>query len=127
MVRQRVVSFGSFVGRCILPQNIVSGLFVFIASAAGTGVAAAAGNAVPFGMLILPFLLYIIVLILIFTVLILIPISDNLLVCIIAVDAAVSLILCPLYSGSNLLLGFIAPFRLVSIPYYLFLLLQLFA
>ena len=127
MVRQRFASFGSFVGRCILPQNIVAGLFVFIAAAAGAGMAAVWGNAVPLGMLVLPFLLYIILLILLFTVLILIPISDNLLVCIIAVDAAVSLILCPLYSGSNLLLGFIAPFRLVSVPYYLFLLMQLFA
>lgn len=126
MVRQRFESFGSFALRCILPQNIASGLYVLIAAGAGTAAAAAAGYAVPFSELALPFVLYMVLLVLIFTVLVITPLSDNLLICIIAIDAAVSLVLCPLYSGSNLLLGFIAPFRMFSIPYYMFLLMMAF-
>ena len=115
----RFPGFGSYLWNCILPQCTAAGILTYAAAAAGILIVSRF-FAVPLFSLLLAMIPYLIILILVMTVLTVLPVSDHLLICIIAIDASLSLLLCPLYSGTNLLLGYIGPFRVLSIPYYIY-------
>lgn len=123
-VRQRFSGFGQFYLKCMLPQCASVGAIAAISGLAGFLISALFLE-VPLADIILPFIITMAVMTVFFSLFSCLPVSDHLLVCIIAVDAALSLVLCPLYSATNLLGGYIGPFRFLSLPYLMFALMQL--
>lgn len=113
--------------RCLFMRYAAAGVCVFCAAAAGICVAKILGlsGTLPQMRLLSALFIYIFVLICLFSILSALPVSEYFLVCAIAAEATASLVLCPLYSKTNLMLGVISPLRVFSIPYLLFLLFQL--
>lgn len=122
VVRPRFSSRTGYFSKCLLPQCAAAGTILFVSTAAGILVSTLFSE-VPVAKFLLALLLYLAVLVVFFAAVSLLPIPSMLLICLIAIDAAVSLILCPLYGGTNLLIRYIGPLRALSVPYlfYLFL------
>lgn len=118
-VRIRFKTSLFFYRKALLPQNAAAALWIFAATAIGLAVSSALFGA-PFLKLTIAFLLYIIILVCLFSAVSMLNVSSEILVIIIAVDAALSLILCPLYGQTALLLSSLRPLRFLSIPYLIY-------
>lgn len=118
-VRQRFPGFWSFYLKCMLPQCASVGVIVAAGGLAGFLISAVFLE-VPLAEIILPFIITMAVMTVFFSLYSCLPVSDHLLICIIAVDAALSFVLCPLYSVTNIFAGIIGPFRFISLPYLMF-------
>ena len=123
-VKSRFPSGRAFFGQCILPQCAAAGILCYAAAALGL-LAASVSFEVPLGHLLPALIPYLLILIVLFSLLVWAGIPTQILVCLIAADAAVSLFLCPLYGGTLFLLGWIRPLRVISAPYLLYLFLFL--
>ena len=124
-VKIRFYSFKEFFFKCMVPQCAMMGLIVYAASAIGLLISAAFFSC-PVLKLLISLFIYIFILIWLFALISVLPLSDHLLVSIIAIDAAVSLVLCPLYEVTSLLIGYIGPLRCISAPYLMFMFFNLF-
>ncbi len=118
-VRVRFQSRYEFFFRCLLPQCISAGILLLTATALGL-LFASVFFTVPFARFLTALMLYQIILVVLFAVIDLLPFSDYLLTCLIAVNAVISLVLCPLYDGTNLLSVYMLPLRTLSVPYLLY-------
>ncbi|MCR5005251.1 MAG: hypothetical protein K6A77_05050 [Clostridiales bacterium] len=74
------------------------------------------------GRVLLKAVLYFMILTILFLLLMETPLSDHVLICIIALDASLSLVLCPLFWDITAYAPWLSYIRLISIPYWIFLL-----
>ncbi len=118
-VRIRFQNGRDFFLKCVVPQSGAVGILTFIASAAGLFTASRFYTVSIFKLLV-ALAIYVFILVWLLSFISILPISDYALLCIIALDAAISLILCPLYDGTSLLVSYIKPLRYISAPYILF-------
>lgn len=118
-VRQRFSSVSSYFGSCVLPQCASAGLILFAAGTAGILISSGSRD-IPSLKIVLALAVYMVLLTVLFSLVSMLRIPPQILICIIAIDAALSLILCPLYGGTKLLAGFIGPLRHISVPYLMY-------
>ena len=104
-----------------IPQILGTGLCFCISVLAG----------ILLGRLLLPFalghlllkaVLYFLILMVLFLLLCETPLSDHVLICIIALDASLSLVLCPLFWDITAYAPWLSYVRMISVPYWIFLL-----
>ena len=119
-IRPRFSSAKGFFAKCLLPQCAAAGLWILAAAAAGLAVSSALFG-IAFSGMILALVCYLVILVLLFSVLSLINIPSEILIALIAIDAVLSLILCPIYGEAGVLLAGLKPLRFLSIPSWIYL------
>ena len=117
-MRMRFSSTASRYASCLLPQSVAAALLLYLAAAAGVLVASRLFF-VPTASLLVGLIPYLAILSLLFSLLLLLPVSPQVLVCVIAADAVISLVLCPLFSATGLV-PILPSLRVFSVPYSLY-------
>ncbi len=111
----------SMLSEVFWPRLIPACLLLFAGSAIGV-ILGQSFLSFPVGSVILGLGLYYLLLTILFSVLIQLPFSDHVLICIVALDASISLLMCPLFWDISLFISWFKMLRIICVPYWLYLL-----